>query len=85
MVECSVGAHSRAPGAVFMNTPVTVFTMNLPLQRIKGTPVIGTREQIVTVAGVRRHANVASGTCRLRQNGDMEKSLTDTRKWWHIW
>lgn len=68
-----------------MNTPVTVFTMNLPLQRIKGTPVIGTREQIVTVAGVRRHANVASGTCRLRQNGDMEKSLTDTRKWWHIW
>lgn len=58
-----------------MNTPVTVFTMNLPQHRIKGTAVIGKWEQIVTEAGVRYHANAASGKCGtppllLRQYGD---------------
>lgn len=64
-----------------MNTPVTVFTTNLLQHRINSTAALGKWEQMVTVAGVRYHANVAPGKCMTkplfsRHNGDVGKSLT---------
>lgn len=64
-----------------MNTPVTVFTTNLPQHRLNCTAALGKGEQMVTVAGVRYHANVAPGkrmtpSLFRRHYRDMGKSLT---------
>lgn len=63
-----------------MNTPVTVFTTNLPQHRINSTAVLGKWEQMVTVAGVCYYANVAPAKCMTapllrRHYGDMGKLL----------